>query len=160
MSSEDHPSGPTDAEGPLFLLFDAGGETYAIEALHALKVVEPGRISRLPRLPPEVVGVTHHRGRIITVLYLPALLDGSTQASLGAESRILILDLGQRNLGLLADGVHRIDALPLQNLRRPPNVPNRPFGLRGLVDDQGVAVGVLESGPLIEALEGIGDRLQ
>ena len=104
-----HPDGVEEQR--LNVICQVGDDLFAIAALDVLKVVDAGRLGRLPRLPKAVVGITHHRGRIVTVVELAPLvgLPGRDAAEEGSKrERILIIDRGQRNVGLRVGAVLEI----------------------------------------------------
>jgi purine-binding chemotaxis protein CheW len=99
-------------ERVLCLLFRAGRERIAIRASDVQKVTPPGHLSKLPCLPSPLLGITQHRGRVLTVVDGVALL-ASGAATASVESRLLILEKPVRHLGLLVDGVDEIESLRL-----------------------------------------------
>jgi chemotaxis signal transduction protein len=140
-----------EAERALCLLFRVAGERYALRALDVHKVVEPGWINRLPRLPPSVVGITQHRGRILTVVDLAAFF-GAPLRTLEPTSatRVLVLDKGQRNLGLYVDAVEQI-----ATVRVPP--ARADGGALSVFQHQGAAVNALFAPVLLERLLALGE---
>ena len=62
------------AQRRLSVIFQAGDERYLIEASSVFKVAEPGGINRIPKLPRPILGITQHRGRVVTVYHLGCLL--------------------------------------------------------------------------------------
>ena len=96
----------------LCLLFRAGGERIAVRAADVQKVTPPGHLSRLPRLPEALLGITQHRGRVVTVVDAGMLLAGRPVLP-GIEARLLILERPVRHLGLLVDAVEEIESLRL-----------------------------------------------
>ena len=103
---------PLQLERVLCLLFRAGGERIAIRAADVQKVTSPGHLSRLPRMPAALLGITQHRGRVVTVVDAAAMLS-APRLHVGIESRLLILERPVRHLGLLVDAVDEIESLRL-----------------------------------------------
>jgi chemotaxis signal transduction protein len=136
-----------ELERVLCLLFRAGPERIAIRASDVQKVTPPGHLSRLPSLPSPLLGITQHRGRVLTVVDGVALLaTGSATAS--ADSRLLILEKPVRHLGLLVDGVDEIDSL-----RLPADVSLLQRGTRGalrVAQHRGRAVPLVDVAALVE----------
>jgi chemotaxis signal transduction protein len=93
------------------LVFDLAGERHALPAAGVLKVVEMGPLSRLPRLPPCVVGITHHRGRVVTVVDLAQLIKPSAPPTNTATGRLILAEKGGLNVGLLTGPVAEITSL-------------------------------------------------
>jgi purine-binding chemotaxis protein CheW len=131
----------------LCLLFHVGEERYAIKALDVHKVVEPTWVNRLPRLPPAVAGITQHRGRVVTVVDLAAIFGAPPRPfALSTSTRVLVLDKGQRNIGLWVDAVDQIASV---------RVPAPRSGeATALFQHQGAAVAALSATQVYERLVG------
>ena len=100
------------AEADLYVVVSVAGESLGLRASAVLKVIEVGAVARLPRLPGPVVGVTPYRGRIVTVVDLALLLDRDRPvADQGGERRIVVLDSGSRNVGVLVERVEVISTM-------------------------------------------------
>jgi len=101
-------------------------------------VVPPGLWTRVPRAPPSVRGVINLRGRVVTVVELRVLLalgDG------GAPSlKIILLDRGRRDLGLLVTEVDGIESI--EKIGAAPGRPSA--AVRGVARLGGMAVTVLD----------------
>lgn len=94
------------------LVFEIGEETLAVGVEHTEGVVDCPRVSPLPSAPDGMVGVASVRGHITLVM------DLSHKAALAPGRRRLILLKGESQLGLLADRVEGIVALPPKKVRR------------------------------------------
>lgn len=95
------------------VVFRIGPERYGLPLATVREVVPPGTMSLVPRAPPMVRGIMNLRGRVVTVVELAALL---SLAPLTAADggKVLILDRGRRDLGLLVtavDGIHALEAI-------------------------------------------------
>src|SRR5689334_2866449 len=93
------------------VVFRVEKDRYALP-LSAIRevVVPPQKFSRVPRAPLAVRGVINLRGRVVTVVELRTLL-GLGESTTGT-SKIVLLDRGRRDLGLLVtdvDGIELID---------------------------------------------------
>ena len=93
-------------EGVSVLLFEIGGEGFAIGVEQTDGVVDCPRITPLPDAPDGVIGVASVRGRMTMVM------DFSLHASPGESKQRLILLKGESQLGLLAERVEGVVALP------------------------------------------------
>ncbi len=101
-------------ERHLNVICGVGDDLFAIAALDVFKVVDSTRLGRLPRLPSAVAGITHYRGRIVTVVKLASLVgERDHELEPTGRERILILDRGQRNVGLQVASVEEIAPLHL-----------------------------------------------
>jgi purine-binding chemotaxis protein CheW len=95
------------------VVFRLGRDRYALP-LSAIRevVVAPVRYTRVPRAPASVRGVVNLRGRVVPVIDLAMLLEVARAGE--RQERIILLELGRRELGLLIteiDGVEAIEKL-------------------------------------------------
>lgn len=93
--------------GTLHLVFELHGQPYALPAKHVLKVVDLGPLVSLPRLPAAVRGISHHRGRVVTVVDLGLLLHPGAPP-LPTRGRTVLMASSGRELGLLVGEVREI----------------------------------------------------
>jgi purine-binding chemotaxis protein CheW len=87
------------------LVFEVGGESFAIGVDNTEGVVDCPRITPLPGSPDGVLGVTSVRGRMTVVM------DLSLTAAQRQGKRRLILIKGDAQLGLLTDRVEGVVAV-------------------------------------------------
>ena len=139
-------------ERALVLLFRAGGERASVRASDVQKVTPVAHVSRLPRLPAVVAGITQHRGRVITVVDAAALLFQATPVFAAgaptAESRLLILERPVRRIGLLVDGVDEIESV-----RLGPDLPAGVLPCLRVAQHRGKALQIVDVEKLMVVLE-------
>jgi chemotaxis signal transduction protein len=104
-------------------------------------------LTRLPRLPVAVMGITHHRGRIVTVLDAVLLLGLERTGAPSADPRVLVLDRGSRQLGLWVDGVDEVEAL-----RIGADLPAGPSTALRIAQHHGQAVLAVDADKLVELI--------
>lgn len=85
------------------LTFGAGSECYAVDIRMVREIVDYLPTTVVPRLPPEVLGVTNLRGRILPVFDFASLLglprrDNSTGCT-------IVIDIGPVSVGVVVDRV-------------------------------------------------------
>ena len=124
-------------------------------------VVPPERFSRVPRAPDVVKGVMNLRGRVVTVVDLRALLGVSAASVPPAASparrneRIVLLDRGRRDLGLLVTDVDGIESI--EKVVAAPG--KQSSAVRGVARLRGWAVTVLDpdglDGLVVQAFSGL-----
>jgi purine-binding chemotaxis protein CheW len=102
-------------------------------------VVTPERFSKVPRAPPSVRGIMNLRGRVVTVVELTALLR-SVEPSARTGSKVVLLDRGRRELGLLVTEVDGIEVI--EKIGSPP--PKAPPTVKGLARLGALAITVLD----------------
>jgi purine-binding chemotaxis protein CheW len=132
------------------VLFVLEKERYALP-LPAVRevVVPPEQWSRVPRAPEAIRGVINLRGRVVTVVDLRTLLGISGRRD--GREKIVLLDRGRRDLGLLVTEVEGIQ--PLETVSPAPGKPVA--AVRGLARLDGAAVTVLDPEGLDSAVAGL-----
>ena len=102
------PTTVDDSARVLVVVFRVGGERYAMAASEVLRVIEPEGIGWLPRLPGAVLGITHHRGRLVTVLDLLVTLTGEGRRAPKVPPQVIVMETGHASVGIAADGIDEI----------------------------------------------------
>src|SRR5262245_38497373 len=92
--------------------FQLGDEEYGVDVRVVQEIIRVGEITQVPRAPDFIKGVINLRGRIIPVVDLKRKL------SLGfveprRETRIVVVKLKERLVGLLVDGASQVLKVPL-----------------------------------------------
>lgn len=101
-------------------------------------LIPPSRYSRVPRSPECIRGVINLRGRVVTVVDVTRLL-GLPVAVIQGQ-RVVLLDRGRRDLGVLVTDVDGVEAL-----ERVGSAPGKASPLvRGVARLKGIAVTVLD----------------
>lgn len=106
-------------EPEVWVTFGAGGEIYAVPVETVEEVLRVTTITRLPYAPAPIRGITHHRGRVLTVLDLPARL-GLPEAELTPRSRIAVVSSRGRSIGVLVDSAFQVVKVLPSGIQAPP----------------------------------------
>jgi purine-binding chemotaxis protein CheW len=102
--------------------FRLGGETYGIEITRIREIILMGAITQVPETPPYVKGLINLRSMVIPVIDLRARFSLS-ENELTDESRIVVLNVGQRTIGIIVDSVNEVLRVqPDQISPAPPTV--------------------------------------
>jgi purine-binding chemotaxis protein CheW len=101
--------------------FLVGDVTYAVPISHVREVVAPAPLTALPHAPSAVAGVMDHRGQVITVVDLRARF-GLGAAPDHDRARWILLEVGGRGVGLIADSVLGVLPMGAAGLRPPPSL--------------------------------------
>jgi len=101
------------APGPeLHLLtFALDREEFGIPVTQVREVIRVSDITRVPQAPPHVRGVANLRGRILAVVELRSRL-GLPAAGLTPRSRVVVVEVRGRVLGILVDAVSQVTKVP------------------------------------------------
>lgn len=117
----------TADQGDLYVLFELMGTTYAVPTTQIREIEMVEEITRVPNAPPFVEGVIYLRGRVIPVVDLRARF-GFPKADYTVRSRIIIIQLEEREVGLVVDTARQVVRLRPQDIQPPPDMV---FGLSG-----------------------------
>ena len=103
-----------------YILFSLAGTTYALSSdeLRHMEMVE--QITPVPNAPDYLEGVVLSRGRIVPVINLRARF-GFEKAPLDVSARLLVLQSGDRWVGLLVDSAREFVRIPSESIQPPGN---------------------------------------
>ena len=102
--------------------FKLGDETFGIEITKIREIILVGEITQIPETPPYVKGLINLRSTVIPVIDLRARFS-LADAELTAESRIMVLNVGHRTIGIIVDSVNEVLRVTQQQISpAPPTV--------------------------------------
>jgi purine-binding chemotaxis protein CheW len=104
-----------------FVVCRVGSEEFALDVLSVQEIDRMAEITRVPKAPPHVEGVINLRGRIIPVLNLRRRF-GLPDIERTARSRIVVVSVRQRVVGLAVDSVEEVLCIPRSAIEPPPAV--------------------------------------
>ncbi len=124
-----------------YLAFALGTEAYAIEIGNIVEILKPLPITEVPRADPGVVGVMSVRGRLVAVIDLKRRFRLTRSFMMDKKSRILLVDAGDEEIGLLVDEVLQVYRLSEAEIE-PPTVlgTEQPLHVVGIGRPPGGAV--------------------
>ena len=106
----------------LYLLMDAGTDTYAVASASVVEVVPCASLKSAPGAPIAVAGILNYRGRPVPVVDCGILLAGPP-APVRFSTRIILqrLEIGgrERVLGLMGENVTRVQAFEESDFVEP-----------------------------------------
>jgi purine-binding chemotaxis protein CheW len=117
------PAASPDASAPAAMLhlltFTLDREEFGIPVTQVREVIRVNGITRVPQVPPHVRGVTNLRGRILAVVEIRTRL-GLTEAVITPSSRVVVVEVRGRVLGLLVDRASQVTKVPVESVAPPP----------------------------------------
>ena len=128
----------------LLLTFQAGGQTYGLDARNIIQVAPCPTCTPLPHAPDYIAGVIAWRGTTIPVIDICALLAGTPARPL-LSTRLLVIDYrlpdgGSQPLGLLVEKA--VETVVLDESRCEPQkvtIPEAPY-LGGTAQNAGLLI--------------------
>lgn len=96
-------------------------ELYGLDVRYIFDIRDLERVTFVPRVPPWVLGVVNWRGRILSVIDFRRFLGlpsnkAETQGNTG--QRLIVVQEGEMEIGLRADEVFMIEAIPAVKIRK------------------------------------------
>ena len=99
--------------------FNLGSEEFALDILLVQEINRRVEITKVPKTPEFVEGVINLRGKIVPVLDLRKRF-GLVGHEFTAQSRIIVVNIDNRVLGLLVDSVSEVLQIPAHTIEPPP----------------------------------------
>src|SRR5688572_4023392 len=101
-----------------YILFELAGTTYGLHSQEVKHMELVEQITPVPNAPPFVEGVVFSRGQVIPAINL-RLRFGFPRQEHTARSRLIVVDAGQRTVGLLVDSAREFRNLPAEAIQPP-----------------------------------------
>lgn len=151
--------GATAASGQ-YLTFTLGHELFAVEIRAVREIIEYGRLTSVPMMPPSILGVINLRGTVVPVMDLGQRFGGQATA-IGPRTCIVILEIAGDSsaqvIGMVVDAVNEVRELNAGQIEPTPRFGGniRADFIRGMgkLDDRLVVM--LDIGRVISAEERI-----
>jgi len=104
-----------------FVICRIGDEEFAVDVLRVQEINRLADVARVPRTPHYVEGVINLRGRIVPVLDLRKLF-GLTGVRQTAHTRIVVVSVEARLVGLMVESVEEVLRVPKSAIEPLPSV--------------------------------------
>jgi len=91
--------------------FQLGREEYGVEISSVQEIIRAADITPVPGAPSHVRGVLNLRGKIIPVVDLRQRFS-LTIADAADDQRIIVVELGEKRIGMLVDSVSQVIRIP------------------------------------------------
>ncbi len=97
------------------VVFDLAAEYYGVDIGDVREIIRMQTVTRVPGAPSFVEGVINLRGRVVPVVDLRKRLN-LTVGEQTKESRIVVVDIAGRDVGVIVDGVTEVLRIPLSSI--------------------------------------------
>ncbi|HOP85823.1 MAG TPA: chemotaxis protein CheW [Syntrophorhabdaceae bacterium] len=131
---------PDDKDKENYILFKLVGTTYGIKSDDVSQMEMVEHITPVPNAPDFVEGLVFLRGEVIPAINLRARF-GFEKIEYDIKTRIIIVQKGERKVGLIVDNAREFVAIPGEVIKPPPET------ISGL------------SGQYLQGVATMGDRL-
>jgi purine-binding chemotaxis protein CheW len=113
------PTSATKHEGK-YLTFCLDGEEYGLQILKVREIIGMMAITVVPRTPNFIKGVINLRGKVIPVIDLRTKF-GLMEAERTDETCIIVVDIGDVEVGIVVDRVSEVRDIPGGDIDEPPS---------------------------------------
>ena len=100
------------------VIFDLADETYGVDIDSVREIIRIQEITKVPRTPEFVEGVINLRGKVIPVIDLRKRF-GFRQAEATKDTRIVVVDIGGNDIGVVVDAVTEVLRLSADSVEPP-----------------------------------------
>jgi purine-binding chemotaxis protein CheW len=101
-----------------YVLLSVAGTTYALRSHEVRHMEMVDQITAVPNAPPFVEGVVFSRGQVVPVLNLRVRF-GFERVARDLRTRLLVVDVAGRAIGLLADEAREFVPIPDSSIHPP-----------------------------------------
>jgi purine-binding chemotaxis protein CheW len=101
-----------------YILFGVAGTTYALRSDQVLHMEMVEHVTAVPNAPACVEGVVFSRGQVVPVINLRARF-GFDRAPIDLRTRLLVVQIQGRRVGLMADDAREFVGIPAEAVRPP-----------------------------------------
>jgi purine-binding chemotaxis protein CheW len=100
--------------------FFLSGEEYGVDVRLVQEIIRVTEVTQVPRAPVYIKGVINLRGRIIPVVDLKRRLGLGEVSEEARQSRIVVVKVRDRLVGLLVDGASQVLKVPVSSVEAAP----------------------------------------
>ena len=120
MMQERHLSTPQTLPDPgEYLSFNLANEHYAISILKVQEIRGYDNVTRIANAPDFIKGVTNLRGIIVPIIDL-RIRFGISTATYDSQTVVVVVNIGERVMGIVVDGVSDVLTLESEQIKPPP----------------------------------------
>lgn len=101
------------------VIFDLAQETFGVDISVVESIIKMQEITKVPRSPEFVEGVTNLRGKVLPVMDLRKRLGMAAEVST-KDSRIVVIDLHDTYIGMIVDSVNEVLRINAEAVEPPP----------------------------------------
>jgi purine-binding chemotaxis protein CheW len=143
-----------------YVIFQLGGEAYALEVMRVQEVIDQGTLTQVPGASQALKGVINLRGHVVPVYDLRIPFGLSVETTAGRAPCVLIVESRSaaetRVTGMLVDRVSDVLEFTPEDVQPPPQLgleKASPF-VRGVITHQDTFLLVLDLDRVFTALQG------
>ncbi len=114
--------------------FQLGDEKFGIDVNHVKVIVKYHGITKVPHLPPYLLGVMNLRGQITMVLDLARRFGtDAVESGSGQGEQIIVVELNDDQFGMLVDEVDDVTSIPEASISSAPKLIEQSMDARYVI---------------------------
>jgi purine-binding chemotaxis protein CheW len=117
----------------LYVVFTLASEYYGVDIRDTYRVVRMDSLIKVPGAPPVLEGAVNLQGRLLPVVDLRTRF-GLQITKPTLESRIVVINIAEREIGLIVDSVTGVLPIPLSSVEPATTPPARTSYLWGIAN--------------------------
>ncbi|RLG77013.1 MAG: chemotaxis protein CheW [Thermoprotei archaeon] len=111
----------SDGEEELqMVIFRLGDEIFGVDVHQVREIIKIKEYTRIPNAPPYIRGVINLRGQITVIIDLHKIFNLHSESVESTDSRIIIADAKDSNVGIMVDAVLGVTRIQHKNVEPPP----------------------------------------
>lgn len=107
------------SEAETFILCEVAGTTYGVRSRFVQQIEMIEQVTPVPNAPPAVEGVVFARGQVVPALNLRVRF-GFDKTPFDSRTRLIVVNTGERVVGLLVDTAREFLRIPAAAIEPPP----------------------------------------
>jgi purine-binding chemotaxis protein CheW len=112
-------NGEGNGETVQLVIFTLDGQYYGIGIEAVDSIIKMQAITELPHAPYFIIGLTNLRGKVVPVVSLRRRF-GLAEEKSSKNSRIIVINVDQKEAGIIVDEVSEVETIPRRNIEPAP----------------------------------------
>ncbi|XOB65669.1 chemotaxis protein CheW [Deferribacteres bacterium DY0037] len=108
----------------IYVSFGVGAETYGIGIEDVRQIIRVPKITRVPKMPDYVLGMTNLRGEVLPLVDLSMRLGYKHPCVHGEDTRVIVVDKQGILTGLIVESVNEVKSTEMHDIDKFPDILN------------------------------------
>lgn len=108
----------------IYVSFRVGEETYGIGIDDVRQIIRVPKITRVPKTPSYVLGMTNLRGEVLPLVDLSQRLGYGHSCEHGEDTRVIVVDKRNVLTGLIVESVNEVKSTEVHDIDKFPDILN------------------------------------
>ncbi len=100
--------------------FRLAKEEYGVDIMRVQEIILMGKVTRMPEVPDFIRGLINLRGHVIPIVDL-RMRFGLQAGANSEETRIVVVNVGNRTIGIVVDAVNEVLRIQADQIEPPPS---------------------------------------